>query len=321
MKTICLLIGIALSITAVSQTDFLPSNKFVKWTGATGAYNGQGHTDFFWTQFEVDTINNDTIINNLKYTKLNYKFLSNSFNYHCGFRSDTVNQKLYLIPKDSTLEYLFFDFGVNYELGDTALIAHYTSVFQNNQENPLSIHYFKLFTIDSVHINDIYYKNYHFSYVNKTDENTTMEHSSEIISISERLISHTAFPFHGEYDYIISHHLGCYQENDTLKYDYSNNIAYGSCPLTPDNYLFSSIEEKNVLDIATIYPNPSKGEININLNENAGLKIFDLNGRIILNKNLNFGLNKLDFSGHEKGVYILEFKTENKIIHKKFIIE
>ena len=63
----------------------------------------------------------------------------------------------------------------------------------------------------------------------------------------------------------------------------------------------------------SVYPNPSNGVFNINLNQVAEIEVFNLTGKKILslsystpNKNLGFNLSK-----HPKGIYFLRFSTKN----------
>ncbi len=71
----------------------------------------------------------------------------------------------------------------------------------------------------------------------------------------------------------------------------------------------------------TLYPNPTKNLLNIDLQNNPSdkdeYKIFDINGRTILNGNLISGLNHINVENLAKGLYI--FNLGN--INQKFIKE
>ena len=71
----------------------------------------------------------------------------------------------------------------------------------------------------------------------------------------------------------------------------------------------------------TLYPNPTKNLLNIDLQNNQSdkeeFKIFDINGRTILYGNLINGLNHINVENLAKGLYI--FNLGN--INQKFIKE
>jgi hypothetical protein len=78
----------------------------------------------------------------------------------------------------------------------------------------------------------------------------------------------------------------------------------------------------NTMDEINIYPNPlEKGQfLNINSmsQKSKTIQIFDISGRMVLNKNLNGS--QLDVSVLESGTYIVKVEFENKISTKKLII-
>ena len=82
-----------------------------------------------------------------------------------------------------------------------------------------------------------------------------------------------------------------------------------------------SVNEFDLNNQITLYPNPVKKQLNIELLNNQSnidtYNIFDINGRIILNGNLSNGLNQINVENLSKGIYILN--AEN--INKKFIKE
>ncbi|MBC8884025.1 T9SS type A sorting domain-containing protein [Flavobacterium piscinae] len=71
----------------------------------------------------------------------------------------------------------------------------------------------------------------------------------------------------------------------------------------------------------TLYPNPTKEVVNIDLQNNLSdqeeFKIFDINGRTILNGKVSNGLNQINVESLAKGLYI--FNLGN--INQKFIKE
>ena len=78
----------------------------------------------------------------------------------------------------------------------------------------------------------------------------------------------------------------------------------------------------NTMDEINIYPNPlEKGQL-LNINsmsqKSKTIQIFDISGRMVLNKNINGS--QLDVSVLESGTYIVKVEFENKISTKKLII-
>jgi len=73
-----------------------------------------------------------------------------------------------------------------------------------------------------------------------------------------------------------------------------------------------------------IYPNPSRGILNIELNNSFSyplqVSLFDQSGRLVNNQNQTDKLEILDFSGVESGLYILEILNEEKVYKQKVIL-
>ena len=76
----------------------------------------------------------------------------------------------------------------------------------------------------------------------------------------------------------------------------------------------------------SLFPNPAKNTVEIVSNEflNKGLEviIYNMTGRMILNKNYDNETGKitLDLSNINSGNYILELKNNDDIVHKKLVI-
>lgn len=104
--------------------------------------------------------------------------------------------------------------------------------------------------------------------------------------------------------------------------DYAVIVTRGSCVDTSDciNIVLSSINELKNNDFV-IYPNPSSDIINIqSINDLyvEELKIYDVSGKIIIEKNKN-NTNNIDVKQLKKGVYVIKIRTSNGISNKKFI--
>ena len=74
-----------------------------------------------------------------------------------------------------------------------------------------------------------------------------------------------------------------------------------------------------------IYPNPADNRLNIDINSGnigkANVKIFDLNGRQLMNKALDFSQSQqLDVSQFQSGIYVIKIENSRHSISKKLII-
>ncbi len=74
-----------------------------------------------------------------------------------------------------------------------------------------------------------------------------------------------------------------------------------------------------------VYPNPSSKELIINLNQinpNLTYQIFDLNGKILLNKEeKNTSVLKIDTSSFKPGLYFLKLSSDNKTMQTKLLVQ
>jgi len=75
----------------------------------------------------------------------------------------------------------------------------------------------------------------------------------------------------------------------------------------------------------SIYPNPSNGIINISSKENISnieIKVIDISGKILFSKEYkNLTKETIDLSNLSSNMYIIQLKTDDKIIKSKFIIK
>jgi len=74
-----------------------------------------------------------------------------------------------------------------------------------------------------------------------------------------------------------------------------------------------------------IFPNPSNGKVNVEINKNyseANISVLDLSGKIIYNETLSKNNSKeIDLSSYAKGMYIIQLDVDNEKIVTKVIIE
>ena len=85
----------------------------------------------------------------------------------------------------------------------------------------------------------------------------------------------------------------------------------------------TTVEEENITDAFVVYPNPASNSFQIefkNTKKEAVLSIYDMSGRIILNKNIT-DQTIIDVADLKEGIYVLRIKTSDGITtNKKLII-
>jgi Secretion system C-terminal sorting domain len=90
--------------------------------------------------------------------------------------------------------------------------------------------------------------------------------------------------------------------------------------VTPQTTL--SITDNSLDNLVVLFPNPAKDIINISLANTlntATTNIYDVTGKLILNKNLNSAESQIDISQLQTGIYFIKIKTENASTTKRFI--
>ncbi len=88
----------------------------------------------------------------------------------------------------------------------------------------------------------------------------------------------------------------------------------------------SSSAIKNVStfnDEIVIYPNPATDQIRIDVvsNETVDISVFDISGKLILEKEITQNKNLVDVSYLNKGIYFIQAKADNRISTKKLLIQ
>ncbi len=88
---------------------------------------------------------------------------------------------------------------------------------------------------------------------------------------------------------------------------------------------YNSISENKNLEI-TLSPNPATNSLTLNLNQlknlqNTTVSIYDIQGKLLLQQNINQPQTELDISGLAKGIYIIKVTNEKETMQSKFIKE
>ena len=81
------------------------------------------------------------------------------------------------------------------------------------------------------------------------------------------------------------------------------------------------------LEITNLFPNPTKGQLTIELNSNrvqeGSLQVFDINGRVVMEKSISLDKTlstyNIDVKELKSGIYHLSILTDDKSVQRRFI--
>jgi len=77
--------------------------------------------------------------------------------------------------------------------------------------------------------------------------------------------------------------------------------------------------ESNQTAEMEVYPNPTNGNLNIEVNKNSMVSLFDLNGRLVMTEKAKSDIINWDISDLENGIYILTTETNGTIYSQKVV--
>ena len=85
-----------------------------------------------------------------------------------------------------------------------------------------------------------------------------------------------------------------------------------------------TIDEFNDVSLVKMYPNPTKGNFNIviddNVTGNIEVKIISVTGKVVQELTLNNGVNNMDISGMSSGMYLVNIQTDNGVSTHRLIL-
>lgn len=86
---------------------------------------------------------------------------------------------------------------------------------------------------------------------------------------------------------------------------------------------YTAIEEALDESDIEIYPNPAHGTVNIVINKlgTANLRILDMNGRVVLDRQNALSVVRFDASQLAAGTYVIQVTTEQGVVTKKLMID
>lgn len=93
----------------------------------------------------------------------------------------------------------------------------------------------------------------------------------------------------------------------------SNSLTQG---FQQPNYLYTAIDETEENKEISIYPNPFSDVVTINTGNYTGLyiQVYDLQGKNLIENNINKSNLKLDFSAFTPGIYFIKIYNDEKIL-------
>ena len=99
-------------------------------------------------------------------------------------------------------------------------------------------------------------------------------------------------------------------------------ILYGS---RVNSIAENSSQEENQNTMFRIYPNPTKGELNIelltqNLQEQNRIEVRGISGQLIFSENISGAQESIDISHLSKGLYFITISNSEKIQTEKIIL-
>ena len=103
-----------------------------------------------------------------------------------------------------------------------------------------------------------------------------------------------------------------YNSGQTVIYNYGGDALFGE---VTDNEIPLGVTAFNPNNI-NVYPNPTKGLINIDADDFEQIDIYNFNGVLVLSSKLK----QINFIGHPSGIYLLKIRTKTGSINKKMIV-
>ncbi len=113
--------------------------------------------------------------------------------------------------------------------------------------------------------------------------------------------------------------------NELWMRGWSSLARNGHLVTTPTACATTGLNENELANLFSIYPNPAKGMFTVNstFEEAVGIEILDLSGRLIQQRiNLQSGVQEVDINTLATGMYLIRFTAENgQTTTKKLIVE
>jgi len=302
-KLLILLMIISIKCFGQSSIHFVDST--ATWNVAKSYPHADiQHPSFVETVTKVYGFDGDTLINGNLYNKIHYTSDSNFF-LNKTFLGNLREENGFVIFIDS-LSTVDTIYNFNLNIGDSVLY----------NLSGIGSQYITISAIDSINIDNNYYKVFHFTEPNFPPLCLKELWIEGIGSIHGPLFP--ANPTLFETELPDSMNLTCYKKNDTVKW---SNPFYNDCFI---NIVLSiNDSQKSTADIL-IFPNPVTNELTINLPKNNDcdytISIFDLTGKIVFKQNYESIDNTvINTSELTNSFYLMQIKLADKIYWTNFI--
>ncbi len=115
---------------------------------------------------------------------------------------------------------------------------------------------------------------------------------------------------------------GVYSTSANLFKTANNNQVSTIIQVNVINNLTTGIQTIQNNTAISVFPNPTSEKVYINMptsERELVLEIFDLNGKLVMNKKINFS-SYIDVSSLNNGLYTLTIKAENSLVNKRLTI-
>lgn len=287
MRLLLLVVFTILILPVAKAQTFVPfPDSAARWVNA-GYYVGQQSVSLVYSEF-ICANGEDTVINALDYTKLQWCLNGN----YKGALRDTLG-KVYYVPKDSTSEFLVYDFSAM--AGDTIEFYIEGDSFSNAYEYVIQ-------GWDTILVNG------------EPRRRTYVDWAQWIEGIG----CTTGFlqsPFSNVSNY--APYLYCMSVMDTIEYGVS--ASWGGTEIACD--LFIGIEEKKI-EIIELYPNPAKDYFSFS-GEFAPTSVIitDVSGRQVQPRIIELNSEyRVELEDFKSGLYSVMVLSENRLYRGRLLV-
>jgi len=282
-KTAILLLIAACSIVKVYSQSYEPLLKEKNsWYQRFSSH--LGHT-YYWYYSEKDTLIDGNVYKQI--------WSSNDTSIVAFLREDVESKKVWRRYPGDTSDIMLYDFTL--QIGDT-FTCNYSYTWS-----------FIVTSVSSVYM-----------YCGYRNQITLTKSNDPLIKVYWiEGVGSPGDPIH------ISDFGGCPARKLICSYQNSDQIYYyfGATPCPVNPYLGIYDIDMNPVEI---FPNPSSGQVNINISnitqKHITLNVFDIEGNLIYNQDINRNSTILDVSDYTKGVYILKIGNCEKVSVRKLIV-
>jgi len=321
MKYLGVLLIIFLGVAVKAQTpDYFDNDP--EWRVIRGLSPNVTFDECPTTESIVYYLNGDSIIGTMSYNKLFKRGLVQE--YVIGepdpwdpmdcYNSYTINEFIGLIRQENKQVYIKFiedepeqlycDF--NLSVGDSIHSISMITEYDYYEVNPL----FTVLEIDSVLINNEYYKRFYYEGEWGFPENYFLEGVGHTYGFIE--------PPYQQIDFYSN--LFCYAQNDSVVYTFEEGEEFCDFSVSINEIAKSRIGFE-------LFPNPAIDQLQIKIINSLQLKsisIYSLSGQKILTQNpsTSSGRHTIDLSQLQSGMYLLEvISVEGFREVKRFVVE